>query len=191
MPTSERSLTAQEHFRFKNHSAIGLQMISDVPCSRTSVIVAGVDSFIRRRKNLLAPLKGVEGDNAEAAAALGTVWGNQVAREFGWEWICVMIDGEEHFVAAAPDRALVIFAHEYVRECLDSKTMDCAIALSFDMLRAGAIEPPAALSYTSMMKQAKRTHSRPRDRLATFMKKVGSLRPHTEWSEACMECEHV
>ena len=38
MPTSERSITLQEHAQFKNDAAIGFKLISEVPCSPMAVI---------------------------------------------------------------------------------------------------------------------------------------------------------
>ncbi|MEJ8851792.1 DUF3806 domain-containing protein [Variovorax rhizosphaerae] len=193
MPTSERSLTVQEHALFKDYAATGFNMISDVPCSRMSVIVTGIDDFIQAAQGplLFAPTKSFEVDDAVAARALGTVWGNQMVREFGWEWICVTLGEEEHFVVAAPDRALVVFAHDYVWKCLESNDMECNVALSFDLLRAGAIKAPPALTYTSMMPMVKRSKPRQRSHRFGFMKRVDSRAPRNPWNEACRDCAHV
>ncbi|WP_218508835.1 hypothetical protein [Variovorax sp. dw_308] len=195
MPTSERSLTLQEHALFKNYAATGFDMISDVPCSRMDVIVAGIDAYIQKRQGplLFASTKGFDGDDADAGRALGTVWGNQVVREFGWEWICMTLGEAEHFVVASPDRALVVFAHEYVWKCLESNDIECSVALSFDLMRAGAIKAPPALTYTSMMSKVKREEPRQRqpNRLLGFIKKAGSRAPHKQWNESCRDCAHV
>jgi len=193
MPTSERSLTVQEQAQFKNYAATGFDMISDVPCSRMATIVEEVDQLIQKRQGplLFAPTYGFEGDDADAARALGTVWGNQMVRQFGWEWICVTLGEEEHFVVAAPDRSLVVFAHDYVWKCLESNDVECSVALSFEQLRAGAIKAQPALTYTSMMPLVKREKSRERKQLVEFFRKVGSPARRNQWSDACHACEHV
>ena len=195
MPTSERSLTPQEHAQFKNDAAIGFRLISEVPCSPVAAIVAGIDDFIHKRqgplRNFTAPLKGFQGDDPAAARALGTVWGNQMVRAFGWEWICVTLGETEHFVVAAPDRSLVVFAHEYAWKCMESNDLECSIALSFDLVRGGAIERPPALTYTSMMPRVKRTRARRGDPLTASMKQFGSKTSPKQWDEACRDCAHA
>ncbi|MEJ8858250.1 DUF3806 domain-containing protein [Variovorax robiniae] len=155
--------------------------------------MAGVDDFIHAAQGPLlhAPKKGSDLDAADVARALGTVWGNQLVREFGWEWICVMLGEEEHFVVAAPDRSLVVFAHEYVWKCLESNDVECKVARSFELLRAGAIKAPPALTYTSMMPMVQLEKPRQRRRLLGFLRKAGSRAPQNKWNESCRDCAHV
>jgi hypothetical protein len=192
MPTSERSLTVEELAIFNNYGAIGMQLIGHVPSNRPEVLAAGVDAYIQRRKrplkHLLTFMKDPERDNAVAARALGTVWANQVVREFGWEWICMTLDDKEHIVPAAPDRSLVLFAPEYVEECLVSKDTQCKVAVSMDMLRTGALPVQGTLSYSRMMKVVRRAQPHAADRATALLKKAKPAKATYSWNDACVEC---
>ncbi|MEJ8858251.1 hypothetical protein WKW79_27030 [Variovorax robiniae] len=157
MPTYERALTAGEQREFNQYAVIGNQMIGgerDAPATR---IIAAIQTFVEKHQRQQESQwalrrEGVEKPRHTAAArALATVWGDQLARVFGWEWVCVMFQGEEHYAMVQPDRSLAIFAMEYVEACMDLETMDCAIKHAFDQLRANAFPTQAPLSYASAM----------------------------------------
>ncbi|WP_213957737.1 hypothetical protein [Variovorax sp. dw_954] len=193
MSTYERALTAGEQREFNRYAAAGNQMIGgerDAPPTRiVAAIHASVDRHQRKHAGQWAPRR--EGEerrgNAEAARALATVWGDQLVRVFGWEWVCVMFEGEEHYVVVQPSRSLAIFATEYIEACLDLETMDCAIKAAFDQLRSDVIPPQAAWSYTSAMQLVSLAASEPAravpahakrwaaDRLGTIIRKSGAL----------------
>ena len=201
MPTYERALTAREQREFNQYAAIGNLMIGGERDSPPTRIVTAIHAYIdrHRRKHAGPSESRREGEekpgNAQAARALATVWGDQFIRVFGWEWICVMFDGEEHYVVVQPDRSLVIFAAEYIEACLDMETMDCAVKSAFDQLRANAIPPQEMLSYTSAMRwvdpgldepgtpmvPAHAMH-RAADRFAAFIRTCSALTVPNEWT---------
>jgi len=157
MPTYERALTAGEQRDFNHYAAIGNQMIGgerDAPPTRIiAALQAFVDKHQRQQESQWALRReGVEKPSHSAAArALATVWGDQLARVFGWEWVCVVCEGAERFAVVQPDRSLAIFAMDYVEACMELRTIDCAIRPAFDQLRASAIPPQPASGYASAM----------------------------------------
>lgn len=198
MPTYERALTAGEQREFNRYAVIGNQMIGgerDAPPTR---IVSAIQAFVERHQHQQEGQWSLRRDGVEkprhtaAARALATVWGDQFVRVFGWEWICVMFGGEEHYVVVQPDRSLAIFATEYIEACLDLETMDCAIKTAFDQLRANDIPPQMAWSYTSAIRlvglaAGEPEHSVPghatrwaADRLGTIIRESGAWVPGNE-----------
>ncbi|MDM0113113.1 DUF3806 domain-containing protein [Variovorax sp. J22R133] len=155
MPTSERSLTPKEQSRLSSYARIGLQMIGEFEDTRPSAVVAAIDGCVdmlqRKQRGWLARLLNLKSNNTETARALGVTWGDQVVREFGWEWVVVLLDGKRFFAVTPPDRSLAIYPTEFILECLDAPQADCTVSLSFDMLRSGSIPMQTPLSYTSVM----------------------------------------
>jgi hypothetical protein len=90
-------------------------------------------------------------DVIDTALSLGAVWGDQLVRQFGWEWTVVIDGGHELYAVAAKDRSLVIYPGYYVKACLDDPTVDCTVALAFNMLVAGKITGIPPRSYEDVM----------------------------------------
>jgi hypothetical protein len=191
MPTYERALTAQEQREFNHYAAVGMQMIDSDDAAAPAEITAAVHDFIGMHQHQFssawAPFmeEGDEPNIAAVARALGTVWGDQLVREFGWEWICIGLGRGERFVVAEPDRGLAVFAADYVEMCLESNDSDCAIQPAFDLLRTYAVPPQQVLSYTSTMRLvhldpglAGAQGSSTRERwISDFLKKIGARMP--------------
>jgi hypothetical protein len=158
--TSERKTTPEEEAEFKRYAAAGLKMLGLQGNTEPVELVAAVDSFVdaqqRKPKGFVSKFLNQKQNNTESALALGIVWGNQVVREFGWEWICVTSDGHEYYVVAPADRSLAIYATYFIKECLDFPTADCTAMLSFNMMLAKSFPPQPAGSYTSVMPAVRR-----------------------------------
>ena len=90
-------------------------------------------------------------DAIDTALGLGAVWGDQLVKEFGWEWTVVIDGGQELYAVAPRDRSLVIYPGNYIKACLDDPTMDCTVALAFNMLVAGKISGIPPRSYEDVM----------------------------------------
>lgn len=102
-------------------------------------IVAAVDEFVFAWQGGKRPPKKVI-DPEDAPYALGPLWGQQLVRKFGWDWKFVTF--HEHGDSSAPgvlspDRSLAIYPIHFVLGCLQDSTVDAAIELSYNMLKAG------------------------------------------------------
>jgi hypothetical protein len=102
-------------------------------------IVAAVDQFVFAWQGGKRPPKNVI-DPEDAPYALGSLWGQQLVRKFGWDW--KMITFHEHRDSTAPgvlsqDRSLAIYPIHFVIGCLQDPNVDATIELSYNMLKAG------------------------------------------------------
>src|SRR5262245_25002665 len=90
--------------------------ISDDPDS----IVAAIDAFVFAWQGGKRPAKKVI-DPEDAPYTLGSLWGEQLVRKFGWDW--KMVTFHEHGDSTAPgvlspNRALAIYPIHFVIGCL-------------------------------------------------------------------------
>ena len=90
-------------------------------------------------------------ESEEQDLVLGSLWGSQMVREFGWSWVDFHVDGILDVAVVSPTRDMAIFPFTFIADCL-AKRCVCTVALSFNMLlqRKGEIifEPN---SYDSVM----------------------------------------
>ena len=108
-------------------------------------IVRAVDDFVyslqkeRGAEASAKPeLQDPESEESESAAAvLGSLWGQQLVREFGWEWANVTFADydDAHVVGVfSPDRSLAIYPLLFVFACLENGA-DVTIQLAFELLK--------------------------------------------------------
>ncbi len=152
---TERPIDAEEREEFENYARSGLHVLSASDTSDASIVVAAVDAYVaaqqKSQRGLLLKLLSKKSDNTHVALALGIVWGNQIVRAFGWEWTCVVRDGEERYAVVSSDRSLAIYATYFVKECLDNPNADCTILLSFNMLLKNAVPAHPPRTFFSVM----------------------------------------
>ena len=82
----------------------------------------------------------------EPDLVLGSLWGQQLVREFSWQWAAVTF--HEHDDAKAvgvfsPDRALAIYPFHFIYGCLENGA-EVTIMLAFNLLVDGSKVPPLA-----------------------------------------------
>ena len=100
------------------------------------MLVEAIDEFVDKWQNERRGLSRMfrsRTDAVEPARGLGVVWGDQIVRHFEWSWICEIRDGEELFAVAAPNRSLVIYAPQFIHDCLHNPRIDCTVMLAFNM----------------------------------------------------------
>ncbi|MEN9359899.1 MAG: hypothetical protein RL095_1434 [Verrucomicrobiota bacterium] len=83
---------------------------------------------------------------------LGSLWGAQLVRQFGWHWADVLIDDEYPEVAViAPDRSRVVFPLAFTQACLECHCIS-TVALAFNMmLEDKRMDSPKAGAYDNIM----------------------------------------
>lgn len=114
-------------------------------------IVTAVNQFVskqqRRRRSSRV-------DNwTDRALPLGSLWGCQLVRQFGWEWSGVIFHehGDSKAVGVfAKDRSLAVYPWHFIFGSLENKA-PVTILLSFNMLAAGRIPAQRAKAYVNLM----------------------------------------
>ena len=92
-------------------------------------------------------------DNWARAVPIGAVWGMQMQRQFGWEWInMIQHDHDDLNVVAMFDmeRTVGIYPFHYVYGCFENKVYP-TVLLAFNMLVAGKIPKFDRRSYENLM----------------------------------------
>jgi hypothetical protein len=123
------------------------------PADASETIVAAIDQFVFAWQSGQRPSeKVIEAESAPFA--MGSLWGEQIVRDFGWEW--KMITFHEHGNSTAPgvvspDRGLAIYPIHFLIGCLRDPSVDATIMLSYNMLKAGTIGQVEPGSYMNLM----------------------------------------
>jgi hypothetical protein len=117
-----------------------------------ATIVEAVDAFAYRWQKGARPPADVVEDTEQARLYFGSLWGEQIVKQFGWEWARVEFgDGSATFGVVSPDRSLVIYPLDFMLGCMQNPGVDVTVALSFNMLLAGSVPTMRRRSYTNVM----------------------------------------
>ncbi|MGD9683427.1 MAG: tetratricopeptide repeat protein [Candidatus Obscuribacterales bacterium] len=110
-------------------------------------IIETLDSHIDGLQQELAasPERLVAEENAlaERAVLLGSLWGETLAKQFGWHWTFVEIGSSRILTIVSPDRALAIYPCQFISSCLLDADQDCTILLAYNMMKDGLGDVPA------------------------------------------------
>jgi hypothetical protein len=68
---------------------------------------------------------------------MGSLWGEQICRELGWEWVVLTYadTGDEGTAIVSSDRAFVYFPMHWIYELLTNPERENTLGLVFNMLR--------------------------------------------------------
>jgi hypothetical protein len=111
-------------------------------------VIAAIDAFVTS-----PPRKffGRVDTWTDRALPVGSLWGEQLVREFGWAWGQVKLDEDEIRIGVfSKDRSLAIYPWEFVFDCLENET-PVTILLAFNMLQAGSIPAFPPNSFEDVM----------------------------------------
>ncbi len=105
-------------------------------------VIKAIDQFVFNTQQGKRPNLG-KFPAEDLPFALGTLWGQQLVREFGWQW--GMITFHDHGNSTAPgvlspDRSLAIYPIHFLIGALRDAGVDATVELSFNMLAAGNIQ---------------------------------------------------
>jgi hypothetical protein len=113
-------------------------------------IVRAINDFVQRQHG--EPTDDV--DNWEdRALPLGSLWGMQLVRQFGWEWANVTLHDHGDVKAMgvfSADRSLAVYPFYFIFGCLEHQAT-VTILLAFNMLVEGKIPPLPAGGYANVM----------------------------------------
>ena len=115
-------------------------------------VAEAVDKFAHRWQKGKRPSTELVEDTEQARLIFGSLWGEQLVKQFGWAWRQVNFsDGSVAFGVVSPDRSLVIYPLDFMLGCMQDPGVDVAVALSFNMLVAGSLPKMKRRSYTNVM----------------------------------------
>ena len=128
-------------------TVLGLNATAD-----PAALIEAADDFAHRwQKGDRPPSDAVE-DTEQARLFFGSLWGEQLCRQFGWEWARVVFgDGSATFGVVSPDRSLAVYPLDFMLGCMQDAGVDVTVALSFNMLLAGSLPKMRRRSYTNVM----------------------------------------
>lgn len=114
-------------------------------------IVGAVDSFVTRwqkGERLHIP------DEDDPCFTLGSLWGEQITKAFGWQWAGVVFhdQGDSRAVGVlSPNRALAVYPFHFIHGCI-SNGAPVTILLAYNLLKDGSKIPPTPPnSYQNVM----------------------------------------
>ncbi len=116
-------------------------------------VIQAIDAFVDAWQLGQDPL-AEQFDPEDAPYALGSLWGEQLVRRFGWEWAMITFHDDEDSVApgvVSPDRGLAVYPIHFLIDCLEDPDVDCTVALAFNMLEAGKIGDMPPQGYFNLM----------------------------------------
>jgi len=105
------------------------------------VVVEAINKFA---DSLLASDAEVD---TELATQLAVLWGHQICRRLGWEWVKLTVQGDMWYGIVSRRREYAIFPLIYMREVLAERSKDNTILLIYNMLKAGKFSPAEAGDY--------------------------------------------
>jgi hypothetical protein len=138
-PPRERQLAPDEAqeismFARDGRKTVNLGFLTNDPAK----IVAAIDTYIdaTQQAELVGSLTLNDDNCTFLSLQLGCLWGEQLVKMFGWEWVCLTDNGSEQFAVASKDRALIVLPTYFARDCLKQPDMDCTAMLAYNMLAA-------------------------------------------------------
>ncbi len=116
-------------------------------------VVEAIDAFVYAwQKGKRPPKKKL--DPEDAPFVFGSLWGEQLAKRFGWQWAMVTFHDHGDSVAPAvltPDRSLAVYPIHFLMGCFQDAGVDATVALSYNMLEAGSIGKLKPKGYVNLM----------------------------------------
>ncbi|WP_394793272.1 hypothetical protein [Armatimonas sp.] len=161
MAIQERPLTTEELSEFADYTHraminLGLADFEPEPEVAVQAVETFVDRWQAERRNPIKKLFIRSPNPVEVALGLGSVWGNQLVRRFGWEWACIQQDDQELYAVVAPDRSIAVYPTYFLKACLDDPRVDCTAMLAFNMLVAGNVSGLPVQGYENLMQGVRR-----------------------------------
>lgn len=117
-----------------------------------ATLIEAIDDFARRWQKGDRPSRKVVKGTEQARLIFGSLWGMQLVKHFGWEWVQVNFGDDEFAIGSvSPDRSWAIYPLDFMLGCLEDPGVDVTVALSFNMLSEGTLPKMPQRSYTNLM----------------------------------------
>jgi hypothetical protein len=131
--------------------------LSDVAADAATVVEA-IDAFAFRWQGGDPGATALTKD-LDARLILGSLWGEQLIRQFEWEWLKITFHGDQEFVAFgvfSKDRAMGIYPLDFMLHALSDRGVDVTVMLSFNMLRARSLPALEPNGYVNLLDRVRR-----------------------------------
>ena len=103
-------------------------------------VIEAINAFLLHRQDGERP---TEEESEDLSYTLGSLWGEQLVRVFGWDWAGVTFHDHDDSNAVgvlSPDRSLAIYPFHFVYGCLMNDA-PVTILLAYNMLKDGSRIP--------------------------------------------------
>ena len=105
----------------EDQSFLGLEMLGGLKASDSpELIIARIDQYIQE----LQESDSIPWDAwYEYYAPLGTLWGEQIGRTYGWEWERIWLEeheGDFVYAIVSPNRSMMVYPFQYIISCVES-----------------------------------------------------------------------
>lgn len=148
MSITEREIEPHIREGIEGSAEEGAELVRVAGDDGPGKVVEAIHAFVSR------PPGGEGVDNwTDRALPLGSLWGRQMVRQFGWEWAGVVFHdrGDSKAVGVfSKDRSLAIYPWHFVYGCLENG-VPSTILLAFNMLLAGAVPAQEPGAYVNVM----------------------------------------
>lgn len=151
---SERPLDAATASSLQDCAGDALELLGLAGKSADpAAVVAAIDAFVHAWQNGKRPPKRTL-DPEDAPFIIGSLWGEQLVKRFGWQWAMVTFHDHDDSVAPgvlSPDRSLALYPIHFLMGCFEDSGVDATIALSYNMLEGGSIGKLKPKAYFNLM----------------------------------------
>jgi hypothetical protein len=155
---TEKPMSADTASSLTGASRDGLAVLGLDAAAEPKAVIEAVDQFVFDWQDGKRPPPD-KLDPEDAPFALGSLWGEQLVRRFGWEWAMVTFHDHGNSVAPgvlSPDRALAVYPIHFLMGALKDAGVDVTIALSYNMLEAGNVGKLKPKGYFNLMDGVRR-----------------------------------
>lgn len=151
---SESELSNEMPEQIKDSAVEALSMLGLDEQADSQTVIAAVDQFVYEWQCGKRPPIPCEAE--DLPYTLGSLWGEQMVRQFGWEW--KKITFHEHGDTWAPgvvspDRSMAIYPIHFIIGCMNDSSVDATILLSFNMLKEHEPGNSKRGAYDNVMEQ--------------------------------------
>jgi hypothetical protein len=150
---TEKPLSAETVALLPSAGRQGLAAVGLDAAAEPKAVIEAVDQFVFDWQEGKRP-PADKLDAEDAPFALGSLWGEQLVRRFGWEWALMTFHDHGNSVASgvvSPDRALAVYPIHFLMGAMKDAGVDVTIALSYNMLEAGKLGKLHAREYVNLM----------------------------------------
>jgi hypothetical protein len=151
MAITEKSVPADMAETVKNCANDALEVLGgEIAKKSPKVIVAAIDKFARKWQKGDRPPPDV-GSAQDVGFSFGCLWGEQLMRQFGWQWALLETEESRNLAICSTNRSLVIYPLGFLSACLENPNIDVTVLLCFNMLMADKTPTGEPKSYTDLM----------------------------------------
>ena len=111
-------------------------------------VVRSVDEYIDRLRAGSGEGAAVEQYSlGDQILLLASLWGIQICRQLGWEWVELAVHGQTYDGIVSANREYAILPFDYMKQVVTDNDRENTALLVYNMLKAGSFTPQEPRSY--------------------------------------------